>query len=133
MKQKENVRCDKVSFLNEKYANEHIAKIKKESKRKVIPTRAYECNKCPNWHLTSQPNWRESIKTMEGQVTKLKGQVQSLERRNSALRVGDLGKMAERDDRQKKTIQKKIAEIKQLKRTNQDLIINLAKANSKNL
>ena len=45
--------CKKVSFCDERYANEYIAKLNKTSQRKLKPVRAYLCEKCFTWHLTS--------------------------------------------------------------------------------
>ncbi len=53
--------CKKVSFINEKYADEYIAKLKKTSYRKVKPVRSYLCEKCLTWHLTSNDRDKELI------------------------------------------------------------------------
>lgn len=48
----ENHYCKKVSFATEADADFYINKLKKTSSRKVVPTRAYLCEECLNWHLT---------------------------------------------------------------------------------
>jgi|TARA_B110000093_G_C12799011_1_gene337974 cell division protein FtsB len=124
--------CTKVSFASEKDANEHIQRIKEKSGRRVLPTRAYACNKCPNYHLTSQPNWVELTKTLEGKIVVLKDKVQDLETRNATLRVGDLGKLAKKNQTQKATITQRDETIKKLNKTNGELMQNLIKANVRN-
>lgn len=46
--------CKKVSFSDEQQAIYYIEKLRKTSKRPSIPQRAYLCEKCFNWHLTSK-------------------------------------------------------------------------------
>lgn len=57
--------CKKVSFIDEKFADEYITKLHKTSKRKLVPVRAYLCEKCLTWHLTSikssEPRVKEVI------------------------------------------------------------------------
>lgn len=50
---KEKERCKKVSFINEDFAIQYIKKLKETSKRTKVPSRAYLCEICLNWHLTS--------------------------------------------------------------------------------
>jgi hypothetical protein len=45
--------CKKVSFCDERYADEYISKLNKTSKRKLKPVRSYLCDKCLTWHITS--------------------------------------------------------------------------------
>lgn len=52
--EKKEIHCKKVSYTNEKFANEDI-KLFCQSGRKIKPTRAYLCLKCNTWHLTSSP------------------------------------------------------------------------------
>jgi cell division protein FtsB len=125
--------CTKVSFATEKDANEHIARLKAKSKRKVVPTRAYACNKCKGYHLTSQPNWVERTKVLEGQIDGLKNKVQELEALNSTLKVGDLGNLVKKNQTQKATIRQRDETIKKLNKTNAELMDNLIKANMRNI
>jgi hypothetical protein len=46
--------CKKVAFSDEKQALFYVDKLKKTSDRPVVPQRAYLCQKCNNWHLTSK-------------------------------------------------------------------------------
>lgn len=45
--------CDKIIYFSEKEAKSHINKIKKMAQKHKKPVRAYECEKCGLWHLTS--------------------------------------------------------------------------------
>lgn len=124
--------CTKVSFATEEFANEHIARLKEKSNRKVVPTRAYKCNKCSSYHLTSQPNWKERVSTLEAKVSGLQNKVVDLEKENGILRVGEIGKVMKRNTEHKNTLAKRNDEIKKLKKTNAELMQNLIKANTKN-
>lgn len=53
------VRCKKISFLNEAQAIFYIDKLKNTSTRTKVPTRAYLCQDCLNWHLTSKGSYAE--------------------------------------------------------------------------
>jgi hypothetical protein len=64
----EKERCKKVLFINEDFALQYIAKLKATSVRTKIPTRAYLCEKCLNWHLSSKGEYEEPTKT----ATKIK-------------------------------------------------------------
>lgn len=50
--------CTKTAYANEKMANEDIDRIKAKSTRDKKPMRAYHCNKCNLWHLTSTPDFK---------------------------------------------------------------------------
>ena len=47
------IKCQKISFENEKEAKKEIRRIA-ETESKQKPQRAYECSKCGGWHLTSK-------------------------------------------------------------------------------
>lgn len=47
------VTCSKTYFADEKTAMEYVVRLQATSKRKVVPNRAYLCEKCLNWHITS--------------------------------------------------------------------------------
>jgi hypothetical protein len=49
-----NKSCKKVSFSDEKTALYYIDKLKRTSVRTIVPHRAYLCEKCFCWHLTSR-------------------------------------------------------------------------------
>lgn len=46
--------CVKVKFSTEQYALFHITKHKKRNEDKGLVARAYKCNFCNGWHITSQ-------------------------------------------------------------------------------
>jgi uncharacterized protein (DUF3820 family) len=46
--------CDKVIYVNEKEAKLHLSNIRSKEQDHKKPIRAYECEKCGGWHLTSQ-------------------------------------------------------------------------------
>lgn len=72
------MKCEKVRFGTEKFAMEHIKILKKNSVRKKIPIRAYACQKCGGWHLTSRieitltDNGRSEIKKLEEHIEALR-------------------------------------------------------------
>jgi len=87
------MRCMKVSFINEKYADEYVAKLKRTSYRKVKPIRSYLCEKCLTWHLASTTdhdkkllesyqgkiqNYRVAVKQNYETIKELKGKIQKL-------------------------------------------------------
>lgn len=123
--------CTKVTFATEEFANEHIARLKEKSNRKVVPTRAYKCDKCGSYHLTSQPNWKAHIENLETKISGLQDKIVTLEKENKTLKVGEIGKVMNRSVERKNTIAKRDAEIKKLKKTNAELMQNLIKANMK--
>tara|TARA_R110002020_G_scaffold223701_1_gene432914 strand:+ start:755 stop:1105 length:351 start_codon:yes stop_codon:yes gene_type:complete len=62
--------CKKTYFSNEKIAMDYVARLQETSKRKVVPNRAYLCEKCLNWHITSltvikQNNMKNQIEILE--------------------------------------------------------------------
>ena len=46
--------CKKVKYVSREVAVSHIKWISKNSKNEKVPVRAYECDKCTSWHITSQ-------------------------------------------------------------------------------
>jgi predicted RNase H-like nuclease (RuvC/YqgF family) len=61
------VECIKASFKDEETAMKYIKKLQATSKRDRIPQRAYLCEKCSTWHLTSKPDYNkvETISKIE--------------------------------------------------------------------
>jgi hypothetical protein len=60
-------KCKKSSFKDQESANKYILKLQATSKRDRIPQRAYLCEKCNTWHLTSKPDYNkvETISKIE--------------------------------------------------------------------
>jgi hypothetical protein len=46
--------CDKIAFLSEEFAKEQLKLVRKDNRDHKKPIRAYYCNKCGLWHLTSK-------------------------------------------------------------------------------
>jgi hypothetical protein len=65
-------RCKKISFLNEAQAIFYIDKLKNTSTRTKVPTRAYLCQDCLNWHLTSKGSYAEENPLIEELKEKIK-------------------------------------------------------------
>lgn len=78
------ITCGKASFINQKYADEYIKKLKETSVRYKRPKRAYLCEACLNWHLTSSPEEKDdSIPDKRDKyIESLKKQVESLIKKN---------------------------------------------------
>lgn len=73
--------CTKVYFADEKNANDYIDKLQKTSIRKLKPVRAYLCEKCFNWHLTSIESYENmQLVYKERQINNLKAKVLNLEK-----------------------------------------------------
>jgi catalase (peroxidase I) len=73
--------CFKASFANENFAEQFVQKLIKTSNRKVKPQRAYLCEKCFNWHLTSKPLVisDDELTKQEYKIKKLNNKIQYLE------------------------------------------------------
>ena len=73
-------KCKKVYFGNEKSAEYYIDKLNKTSSRKVKPVRAYLCERCLNWHLTSIISEEsKQIIHKDRQIANLKAKIKHLE------------------------------------------------------
>lgn len=74
-------KCVKTSYATEQFALADIQRINKISTRDNKPVRAYYCNTCKSWHLTSRPDIHEIIKDlalMKEENEKLKQLVETL-------------------------------------------------------
>jgi hypothetical protein len=73
--------CTKVYFADEKNANSYIDKLHKTSDRTLKPVRAYLCEKCLNWHLTSiESHENMQLIYKERQINNLKAKILHLEK-----------------------------------------------------
>lgn len=75
----------KVQYTSERFAMMDIARIKKISSRDKVPVRAYFCDICNLWHLTSSGDRKEEAKnkrilTLEGDIKKLKIEIEELKK-----------------------------------------------------
>lgn len=83
-----NSKCSKVFFADEKFANMYIEKLKKTSTRSVKPVRAYLCEKCLSWHLTSiESNENMQLVYKERQINNLKAKVLHLQNEVEILKL----------------------------------------------
>lgn len=81
-------KCKKVYFANEKSAEYYIDKLNKTSSRKVKPVRAYLCEKCLNWHLTSIISEEsKQIIHKNRQISNLKAKLKHLENELQRLSI----------------------------------------------
>lgn len=80
--------CGKVSFINEKFANEYIEKLQKTSTRQRKPIRAYLCSQCLTWHLTSKTEFDEDeIKVLKEKVKQKNILITALNKRINELKT----------------------------------------------
>lgn len=82
------MKCKKTHFADEKQAQFYIDKLKTTSNRSIKPIRAYLCEKCLNWHLTSIES-RENMQLIykERQITNLKAKISHLQNENETLKM----------------------------------------------
>lgn len=67
--------CLKVKFGSEEYALFHISKHRKRNAEKGLQARAYKCNYCNGWHITSQVHNSELIEDNESLRSQLIEQI----------------------------------------------------------
>ena len=67
--------CKKTSFADEQTAMRYVYILQNTSRRSVIPHRAYLCEKCLNWHITSL-----TIQKEKDEDLKMRREIQKLER-----------------------------------------------------
>lgn len=82
--------CKKTYFANEKIAMEYVLRLKDTSKRKVVPHRAYLCEKCLHWHITSltiekEKNMRNQVEDLEEVIGKKNKEIEKKQRRIDEL------------------------------------------------
>ncbi|MDI9882416.1 hypothetical protein [Flectobacillus longus] len=54
--------CKKVIYISKKEANRFLESIKYIGQNHKKPVRAYECDKCGYWHITSRENFDSKLK-----------------------------------------------------------------------
>jgi len=74
--------CKKTSFANEGIALSYINKLQATSKRERVPQRAYLCEKCMNWHLTSTIDY-----TRDKVIVGLNEKISKLTKENDSLQA----------------------------------------------
>jgi len=81
------VRCNKVSFGSQKFADEHIKRLQLKSDRDNIPVRSYKCPKCGLWHLTSKAYFtQQQYDELIIKISKLEKIITDLQRQNKELK-----------------------------------------------
>lgn len=83
-----NTNCNKVRFIDEKFALKYIDKLNKTSCRERKPVRAYLCEKCLCWHLTSiESKENREIVYLGRQINNLKAKILHLQNENGHLKL----------------------------------------------
>ena len=82
--------CRKTHFANEKTALEYVKRLQETSKRQVVPDRAYLCERCLNWHITSLPLKKEltikdQLHQLELKLKEKNGRIKNLEKQVNKL------------------------------------------------
>lgn len=80
--------CSKVFFADEKFALQYIDRLKKTSHRERKPIRAYLCEKCLCWHLTSiESKENKEVFYLGRQINNLKKKNLHLQDENEILKL----------------------------------------------
>jgi len=118
-----NKECMKVQYTSEQFALEDIKRIRKQSNRSRVPLRAYYCDKCNFWHLTSNADSSsEKIATLqqklleaEKTIKELKQSIRECEQKNI------LSKGERKELKREQLIAEKDTQIKSLRETEKKL------------
>lgn len=94
--------CKKVAFADEEKALYYIEKLKKTSKRFVVPHRTYLCEKCFAWHLSSRPSKEDERAKKENQENQQIIELQNLKKENQKLKERVIQLTKESENRKKK-------------------------------
>jgi len=79
--------CKKVKFVNEASAEMYIKKLKGTSVRAKKPVRAYLCEKCLSWHLTSiEAKENMQLVYANREINNLKAKVLHLQNESTGLK-----------------------------------------------
>ena len=132
--------CKKTKYSSKEFAEFGIVHIQEKSFKAKVPVRAYLCDRCNCWHLTSKPDYFELQKEIDLLKEKNK-ELENAAKENELLKeknkeLGNLSKSeaynnAARDDLVQKlqqALSNKDKIIKNLRKTNEELVIkNIAK------
>ena len=78
--------CVKTKYATEQFALDDIARIKKSSTRAKIPTKAYLCEKCSFWHLTSKDDIvHKQVLELLQELTKLRKENEKLKNKHKEI------------------------------------------------
>lgn len=92
--------CKKTQYASEQLALDDVKRIGDKSSRSTIPVRAYKCNHCDFWHLTSKEN------RVEKYIRELLCELDSLKKENTTLR-----KTSDSGEKLKIKIDSRVAEL----------------------
>jgi hypothetical protein len=84
--------CTKVQYTSERFAMMDIDRIKKKSNRDKVPVRAYFCDICDFWHLTSTKDKNTELK--DNRILSLEAEIKTLK-----LKINELEKSNNKEDR----------------------------------
>lgn len=114
--------CSKTSFATEKDASFFIDKLSRTSTRDTKPIRAYFCNKCTCWHLTSRHSFEsKAITEYKIRISELEKEISQLKSENNQKQI----QFINRDEivvKHRKTIRDKDKLISNLRKTVSDLV-----------
>lgn len=77
--------CNKTKYRTEQFALIDIGRFKASKGDKYKPLRAYQCNKCGLWHLTSKPSDHQLLKILKEENKRLKLQESASSRKITEL------------------------------------------------
>lgn len=115
--------CKKVSYGTEAFALADIRTIQKDSDRATVPIRAYHCNICNGWHLTSKPRHLDVlVKEQADEIQKLKSENGNLTKKANDVFLEKhvlqkkYDSLKEKNEHKAKLIAEKATEIGELKK-----------------
>jgi hypothetical protein len=127
--------CKKTKYSSKEYAEFGIVHIQEKSFKAKIPVRAYLCEKCKCWHLTSKPDYFELQKEIELLKERNK-ELENVVKENELLKeknkeLGNLSKSESYNNANRDNLVQKLHEaisnkdkiIKNLRKTNEELVI----------
>lgn len=81
--------CTKTKFADEASEEFYISKLKRTSVRDRVPLRAYLCQYCCCWHLTSKVDTHQPIKVLEieKENDRLKLEIDTMNKKMARMRV----------------------------------------------
>jgi len=78
--------CTKTQYMSETFANIEIKRIRSNSNRDKVPKRAYKCDDCGFWHLTSLSTQKQVRKPKEMMIIdNQKSEIDRLKEKNNKL------------------------------------------------
>lgn len=127
--------CMKVKYTSEQFALEDIIRIRKQSNRSRIPLRAYYCNNCNFWHLTSKADSSsEKIATLQQKLLEAEKTIKELKQSIQECEQKSILSKGERKElKREQIIAEKDAKIKSLRETEKKLRNDISTLIAKNI